>query len=333
MKIKMMLIAAVLFSMLLVGITSSAPYDPWCDLDDDGDIDIFDIVKIAGAYGTTGTPINKTELLLDLQSRVASLEELTALLANGTCVVDGGKFDGDVQADMVETVPGGVAVIGYTTPFTTIEKPAMLVMVVMKGDSASSGLVEGAAVKAVEDVKGSAGNWTGFDITVTKHSGGSLIDGTDVFVTWIAIGTGSSVFGQGDLTIGPTEFTPEVPRLQAFWKTRYAVGGSGSCFACVQLPEGAVITNVTARLEDFYDDAQVAVGLYRVNTTGPSETSDSLASIYSGTAAQPGDVTLYDDTIDYAQIDNEHFYYMVELYLNYEASDLNLHWVQLTYEY
>jgi hypothetical protein len=46
----------LLTPMLLVGITTSAPYDPWADLDADGDIDIFDVVKMAGAYRTTGDP-------------------------------------------------------------------------------------------------------------------------------------------------------------------------------------------------------------------------------------------------------------------------------------
>ena len=52
----------LLSSLLLIGTTSSAStrgvgeYDPWCDFDDDGDIDIFDIVDIAGRYGTTGEP-------------------------------------------------------------------------------------------------------------------------------------------------------------------------------------------------------------------------------------------------------------------------------------
>ena len=43
-------------ALLLVNASSSATYDSWSDLDADGDIDIFDIVKIAGAYGTMGDP-------------------------------------------------------------------------------------------------------------------------------------------------------------------------------------------------------------------------------------------------------------------------------------
>ena len=53
---------------------------------------------------------------------------------------------------------------------------------------AANGLQEGAAIKAVTDVKGSAGNWTGFDITVSKYSDGSSIsDATEVYVTWMAV--------------------------------------------------------------------------------------------------------------------------------------------------
>ena len=54
----------VLTSLVLVGVTAQTnPYDPWADLDDDGDIDIYDIVDIAGRYGTSGIPMNKTTLL------------------------------------------------------------------------------------------------------------------------------------------------------------------------------------------------------------------------------------------------------------------------------
>ena len=55
--------------------TTSVEYNPWRDLNDDGIINIYDVVMVTGIYGSTGTPINKTELLLELQSDVASIEE------------------------------------------------------------------------------------------------------------------------------------------------------------------------------------------------------------------------------------------------------------------
>ena len=186
--ITVMLMAVLSVSLFLVGLTSSAPYDPWIDLDDDGDIDIFDIVQMAGAYGTTGTPINKTELLLELAARL-DLLNATVMALQGGYVAETGEFDGVVNADMVEKA--GVTTINFNTPFTSVEKPGMVISVVLK--HAANGLTEGSAIRVVEDVKGTSGNWYGFDLTVSKYSDGASIDDlTQVYVTWVAIGTEST---------------------------------------------------------------------------------------------------------------------------------------------
>ena len=99
---------------------------------------------------------------------------------------EAGEFDGEVNSDMIED-SGANTTFYFNSPFTSIEKPYMFITVVLKGPT--NGLVGGAAIKAVEDIKGSAGNWTGFDITVSKYSDGSSIDDTSpVYVTWMAIG-------------------------------------------------------------------------------------------------------------------------------------------------
>jgi hypothetical protein len=54
--VNLVIAAALLITPFFVGFTSSAPYDPWADLDSDGDIDIFDVVKMVDSYGTTGDP-------------------------------------------------------------------------------------------------------------------------------------------------------------------------------------------------------------------------------------------------------------------------------------
>ena len=101
MKIKplILLVTLVLTSFVLVGVTISefppeltGTYSPWGDLNDDGVINIFDIVWLTGRYKETGTPVNKTALLYnvsdtfteilsqidylnnELQSRTANLE-------------------------------------------------------------------------------------------------------------------------------------------------------------------------------------------------------------------------------------------------------------------
>jgi hypothetical protein len=96
-----------------------------------------------------------------------------------------GEFDGEVNTDMVERA--GLTTINFSAPFTSSEKPHMFISVMLK--YSANGLTEGSAIKAVEDIKGAAGNWTGFDITASKYSDGSSItDLTQVYVTWVAIG-------------------------------------------------------------------------------------------------------------------------------------------------
>jgi len=66
-------LTAILF--MIVPIESGVGYyDPWIDLNDDGKIDMRDVATVARAFGSLGDPINKTELLLDLQNRVEALE-------------------------------------------------------------------------------------------------------------------------------------------------------------------------------------------------------------------------------------------------------------------
>jgi hypothetical protein len=55
---------------------SQGVYDPWCDQDADGDIDIFDIVPAASAYGTTGDP-TKEVMVRGFGDVVTVVENLT----------------------------------------------------------------------------------------------------------------------------------------------------------------------------------------------------------------------------------------------------------------
>ena len=66
-------------TFVLFGISptrsASNPYDPWLDTNDDGVINMRDIGVMCDMFGASGTPINKTAMLLDLQNRVNALEE------------------------------------------------------------------------------------------------------------------------------------------------------------------------------------------------------------------------------------------------------------------
>ena len=68
-------LTATLFSIIPVGSQGVREYDPWYDINDDGKIDLKDYFGVGLKYGTYGTAINKTQMLLDLQNRVKTLEE------------------------------------------------------------------------------------------------------------------------------------------------------------------------------------------------------------------------------------------------------------------
>jgi hypothetical protein len=69
------LVGFILAVTLYPKITASVKeYDPWIDTNDDGKINVIDIFAVAKAFGSEGTPINKTALLLELLDRVEALE-------------------------------------------------------------------------------------------------------------------------------------------------------------------------------------------------------------------------------------------------------------------
>jgi hypothetical protein len=70
-------LAGVLFAAIPTMSQETLEYDPWKDVNDDGKLDILDIVQISSQYGATGTPINKTALLFQL---LAKIEQLNATI-------------------------------------------------------------------------------------------------------------------------------------------------------------------------------------------------------------------------------------------------------------
>jgi hypothetical protein len=49
-------LSAVLFQILPIGSQGAGDYDPWADINDDGNIDMYDIGYTARAFGTSGNP-------------------------------------------------------------------------------------------------------------------------------------------------------------------------------------------------------------------------------------------------------------------------------------
>lgn len=65
----------------------TSSYDPWLDINDDGHINILDISSLAIIFGTSGSPVNKTALLLELQNKIETLEDTIKNLENNRTIL------------------------------------------------------------------------------------------------------------------------------------------------------------------------------------------------------------------------------------------------------
>ena len=67
--------SALPLMMPILSLPIDGDYDPWVDTNDDGIINYQDLGNLASKFGTLGTPINKTDLLLELQSSLQNLND------------------------------------------------------------------------------------------------------------------------------------------------------------------------------------------------------------------------------------------------------------------
>lgn len=96
-----------LFTILPAGSNYKASgigeYDPWCDLDDDGKINIYDVVMVTSKYNTTGTPMNKTAKLLELQAGIDSLNATNLELQSRVDLLNASLFELQSKMEALET--------------------------------------------------------------------------------------------------------------------------------------------------------------------------------------------------------------------------------------
>ncbi len=122
-------------------------YDPWCDINDDGKINIYDVVKVCARYGAKGTPIikasitndtgwlditdkagqyfnithnlNSTDIIVDITGKTTPDGGVHQRNLGGTGYITGwwrtyGKTGYENAHSLVQTVGGGYAIAGYT---------------------------------------------------------------------------------------------------------------------------------------------------------------------------------------------------------------------------
>ncbi len=94
-------------------------YDPWYDINDDGKIDIKDVAGIAVKFGTSGTPINKTALLLELLDEVNVLKLNQSLFAERVAVLEAevDRLKGDASTFFFDTFDTGLCNWSYWGDF------------------------------------------------------------------------------------------------------------------------------------------------------------------------------------------------------------------------
>jgi|YelNatPaOPRAMG01_1025707.scaffolds.fasta_scaffold37260_2 hypothetical protein len=232
-KILGITLVCVFLCALFFGIATSGSgtngYDPWVDLNDDGNIDYNDLYIFARAYGSSGTPINKTALLLELLARIDSL-----------------------NASLIELQ---------------------------------------SRVKALE----------------------------------------SRLPKKGYISISPAAFTPAFD-TSTFLKGGSGLWGQGGFYVGLQLPHGAIITNMSVLLTDSSDTSWLSVDLMGYNITGRYNL-DVMASISTVGLGAPGEVILHDDTISNAIIDNRNCEYYLRAYLSAYDVHLYLQGIILEYQY
>lgn len=186
-RLTITLVAVLVTLFMFVGVTSSTPYDPWYDFDDDGDIDIYDIVDIAGRYGTTGTPINKTELLLEMQAKIEELNATVIDLEQRVSVLEGSSSGGVVKIvseSFNGVTDGGDGTLTVTFPGGSFVSAPDIVHCHVVLRAAAAGMLKGAL--AYPNVSGITS--TQFEVEVVEHHGSSTtVNDCDVTVTYLAI--------------------------------------------------------------------------------------------------------------------------------------------------
>lgn len=244
------LVAFCLAATLFLAIpTRSSPtaneYDPWADINDDGKINMYDIGYTAQRFGASGEPINKTDLLFQLEARIAALEALgsvttdkiaegaviTTKLADGSVttakILDGTILtvdlaDGSVTS--VKIVNGAVTTTRIADSAVTTSKIADNAIVTIKladgsvtsakildGTITSADLADGAVTKTdILDGAVSTNKIANSAVTTDKIAddavtGAKIADGA---VTWGSIaGKPLEVVAAGFITSGATVTT------------------------------------------------------------------------------------------------------------------------------
>ena len=136
--VSILLVSVFYYSM--VQAQDVGKYDPWADLNDDGTINILDFAHLATKFLTSGEPINKTGLLLELETRVEALESVTDGLSTKVDTVNTLLSDLEGKVNLLEahneTYSSTLeSISGYSAIFNWQDIPDMEVEITLETDA------------------------------------------------------------------------------------------------------------------------------------------------------------------------------------------------------
>lgn len=208
-KLSILLFTLILGSLFLVNVSvcdfppdPEGEYSPWGDLNDDGSINIFDIVWLAGRYGTTGTPLNVTDLLLELETRMDMLSATVIDVMNQISGCSGGVVNIKDCYGLVTNGVVGTVRLDFDNLFNSADY-YLFTRIILAGDfdPGSGNIPSGTPVDARNIVK------TVANATVEVWYGEDLLKGADVDVFYIAIEMGEACATQSKHCAGIEDLT------------------------------------------------------------------------------------------------------------------------------
>ena len=358
-----------LFLSNIILAQDGGSYDPWMDLNDDGIIDPQDLQLLASIYSSSGTPINKTELLLELEARINSLN--TTLLteyynitecdvifvdASGDIItgylnVDSGTLYVDDVNDKVgigTTIPtekldvDGNTIIRGTLDTTNLDVAANIRGETLYVDGIVMGMAEGShAIFFYDDgmmvgehicwddpndaffMSDDLNIWGNMTASNLDVSGDTTIGGT-LNASSITIPTTERYYQIPACAWLPQESTYEVIRYSDYVCT--ITSGRTYWYAPVNLPHGAVITQLTAWLWDDCPDRNIHMGL----------SCRSQGSMYSFITSVTTDATPEPAYVEYSSstswpVNTNHWAYYLDVYMESGDDRHRLSQVRITY--
>lgn len=321
------LFATLLFSNIILA-QDGGSYDPWMDLNDDGIINPEDLQLLALIYSTSGTPINKTERLLILETRVDNLN--TSLLADYYNKTDcdnlfalivhnhDGRYYTESESDSL------FALLSHMHSASDISGGSLKVDQIMLGNTEGDQYI---FFYDSEDPFGEYILWHDaldrFAMSDDVYIGGNIeIEGT-LNASIITIPTTTRYYSIPSPAWLPYSYTYTFFRGVYTYTT---TSGSTGWYAPVNLPHGAVVTELRAWLYDASTTYNIEVNLMRQSITVVSQ----MARIRTS-GSSPSFVEYANSSIGVPTVDNRNYAYYVHAYMRSGDNTHRLNKVRITY--